>query len=99
MPKTAHVSQYGTLLIAERNNLATLSRIRRLDIFDHHRADSSKVDIKVRHRDAFGVEKTLEQQSPSQRVKIGTLKPATREPAPGPSTPRDTLIFSPLNEI
>ena len=62
----------------------------------------AKVDIKVGHRDALGVQEALKQQLVLQRIKIGNFERIGYERARTRATPRPhraAISLGPLNEI
>ncbi len=74
-----------------------------LDILDHFLpAIHAKVDIKIRHRHAFGVEEPFEQQRVAQWVKISDGQCIGNQRTSAGTAPRpnrNILILGPFNEI
>ena len=74
-----------------------------LDVADHLVAPVlAEIDIEIRHRNAFGVQKTLEQQTKAQWVEIGDRQRpgdnrASARAAPRPN--RDALALGPLDKV
>ena len=62
----------------------------------------AEVDVEVRHRDALGVEKALEQQAEADRIEIGDRQRVSDERARARAAPRpdrNALRLGPLDEI
>ena len=101
----ADIAQHGARLqFAERDDLRDpIAAVFLLDVADHLVAPVlAEIDVEIRHRDALGVEKPLEQQTPAQRVEIGDRqRPGDdRAGARAASRPdRDALPLRPLDEI
>ena len=99
------IAQHGAgLQLAECDDLRDpIAAVFLLDIADHLVAPVlAEIDVEIRHRDALGVEKSFEQQTPAQRVEIGDRQGPgdDRAGARAASRPdRDALPFRPLNEV
>ena len=99
------VAQHGAgLHLAESDDLRdAIGAIFGLHIADHFAAPGfAEVDVEVRHRDAFGVQKAFEQQPQPDRIKVGDgQRPghhaARARPAPRPD--RNALRLGPLDEV
>ena len=62
----------------------------------------AEIDIEIRHRHPLGVEKSLKQQAPAERIEIGDLqRPSNRRSGPRttPRPDRNGAILSPLDKI
>ena len=62
----------------------------------------AEVDVEVRHRDALGIEKALEQQAEADRIEIGDGQRVGDERARARAAPRpdgNALRLGPLDEI
>ena len=74
-----------------------------LNVFDDLAAPVlTKVDVKVRHRHTFRVQKTFEQQRETKRIKVGDQKRIGHERARTRTTARpdgDFMILGPLDEV
>ena len=81
----ADIAQRGAgLQLAECDDLRhPVMAVALLDMRDHLVATVlAEVDIEIRHRDALGIEKALEQQPPAQRIEVRNLQ------GPGDDGPR-----------
>ena len=62
----------------------------------------AEVDVEVRHRDALGVEKTLEQEAETDRIEVGDgerIGDERARPRTAARTDRNALLLRPLDEI
>ena len=73
------------------------------DVFNHPVAPfHAEIDVEIRHRHPFGIEKTLEQQVVSQRVQIGDAQGISHQRTSTGTTPRPDwyrVVTRPLDEI
>jgi hypothetical protein len=73
------------------------------DVFDHPvAAFHAEIDVEIRHRHPFGIEKTLEQQIVGQRVQIGDAERVGHQrtgAGTAPRSDRHPVGARPLDEV
>ena len=101
----ADVAQHrARLQLAVRDDLRdAIVAVLSLHVADHLVAPVlAEIDVEVRHRDALGIEKALEQQAEAQRIEIGDRQRPGDERAGARAAARpdrDAIALGPLDEV
>ena len=74
-----------------------------LDVFDHFLASKiAEIDIDIGHRNALGIEKSLEQQAELERIEIGNAEEISDDTSGGGASARsdaDRMFFRESDKI